>query len=665
MSHPFQPNTDSAEALLRAVSEGTAAVVGTDFFESLSRHLTQSLGIRYAMVTECLPPGSNSAHTIAYVDKGTLKPNFQYTLAGTPCELVLKGQPYYCPTNLETLFPREKGIQSYFAVPIHQSNGEIVGHLAVFDERPQEINASKLELLKIFASRAGAEIERKRKDHELHASMAQYKALFEDSPIGLSEDDFSDVKDHIDALKQKHNKPLSEIFSAHPREVDKCYLILRRLKSNKALISTFGFATEQEYHEYLRHYFRADEFTRLLLALDSGVLQYEREVQITPKSGGQKTLKIKRSILPGSETTWQKTVLSCVDITDQKEAQRNLQLALQEVKELKEQLQAENIYLQEEIKLSNNFEEIVSVSAEFKKVLQKVEQVAATDATVLILGESGTGKELIARAIHSISKRNNRPLVKVNCAALPANLIESELFGHEKGAFTGAFNQKIGRFELANGGTLFLDEIGELPLELQPKLLRVLQEGEFERVGGTKTLKVNVRIMAATNRQLELAVERKEFRADLFYRINVFPILSPPLRNRKDDIPYLVKHFCRKLQQGKKVNITSGTLNMLMGYDWPGNVRELQNVIERALIVSPPGKLVIGEWFVKPAQELATPETEPKNTSIQSIEREHILAVLNKTNWKVRGETGAAKILNLKPTTLEARMKKLGISKKF
>lgn len=351
------------------------------------------------------------------------------------------------------------------------------------------------------------------------------------------------------------------------------------------------------------------------------------------------------------------------DITDRKKAEQKIENALAEIKDLKDQLEAENIYLQEEIKIQHNFEEIISKSNELKKVLLKVEQVASTDATVLILGETGTGKELIARAVHNISDRRDRPLVKVNCASLPANLVESELFGHEKGAFTGALARKIGRFELANGGTIFLDEIGDLSLDLQSKLLRVLQEGEFERLGNPRVIKINVRIIAATNRDLEQAMENGEFRGDLYYRLNVFPILTPPLRDRKEDIPLLVKHFMHKYSGriGKKVDkVSQKVIDTFMQYNWPGNVRELENIIERAVIISRGDTLELGDWI--PAKNKLY--SHPKSETLAEIEKDHINNVLELTGWRVSGEKGAAKILGLKPTTLEARMKKLGIERK-
>lgn len=362
-------------------------------------------------------------------------------------------------------------------------------------------------------------------------------------------------------------------------------------------------------------------------------------------------------------------VVSFIDITQRKQAEEalkkaneDLKRALEEVNQLKKQLEQENTYLQQEIKLTHNFEEIISQSPKFKKVLSQVEQVASTDATVLIMGESGTGKELIARATHGISTRRNRPLVKVNCAALPESLIESELFGHEKGAFTGAISKKIGRFELADQGTLFLDEIGELPLALQPKLLRVLQEGEFERIGSSHTTKVDVRIIAATNKNLIESVKKRTFREDLFYRLNVFPLTLPPLRKRKEDIPLLTNHFLLKYGNrfGKNIDVISQkAMQMLMDYSWPGNVRELENVIERAAIITKGKKLNL-EGF-RPAQTV-----QPNGDQILSLkenEKLHILKALEQTKWRVSGDEGAARLLGLKRTTLEARMKKLGIER--
>ena len=357
-------------------------------------------------------------------------------------------------------------------------------------------------------------------------------------------------------------------------------------------------------------------------------------------------------------------VVSFIDITERKQQQEALERALAEVRQLKDRLQEENRYLQQEIKVNHNFEEIIGTSDALKKTLSRLEQVAGTDATVLITGETGVGKELFARAVHNLSLRNERPLVKVNCAALPANLIESELFGHERGAFTGATSRRIGRFELADGGTIFLDEIGELPLELQAKLLRVLQEGELERVGGSRTISVDVRIIAASNRDLTKAVWAGEFRDDLYYRLNVFPVEIAPLRDRKEDIPQLVTHFVQKsaAKLGKEIgHIPDHTQAALQQYDWPGNIRELDNVIERAVILSTDGTLRVDE-----ALEMRPPEpvTAPERRTLATIERDHILDVLEQTNWRIEGKDGAAVILGLHANTLRSRMKKAGIEKK-
>jgi PAS domain S-box-containing protein len=353
---------------------------------------------------------------------------------------------------------------------------------------------------------------------------------------------------------------------------------------------------------------------------------------------------------------------SAVDITERRVAEEALQIAHQEVSQLKNQLEAENLYLQEEIRLTHNVDEIVGESNAIKYVMFKVEQVAQTDTSVLILGETGTGKELVARAIHSQSDRKERPLVKVNCAALSASLIESELFGHEKGAFTGAAARKIGRFELADGATIFLDEIGELPLGLQPKLLRVIQEGELERLGSSKTIKVDVRLIAATNRNLKLEVEKGNFREDLWYRLNVFPITVPPLRQRKEDIPLMVEHFARMFSKkvGKTItSISSATMQKFHEHSWPGNVRELSNVVERALVTAQGSVLHVADQFEQPK------ETSELTKTLEEIERDHITRTLDQTGWRVEGPNGAARILGINPSTLRTRMVKLGIQKSF
>ena len=335
--------------------------------------------------------------------------------------------------------------------------------------------------------------------------------------------------------------------------------------------------------------------------------------------------------------------------------------ALKEINKLKEQLEAERAYLQEEIKLEYNHENIIGQSDAINYVFYKVEQIAGTDTNVLILGETGTGKELVARAIHGLSLRKARALVKMNCAALPINLIESELFGHEKGAFTGSHSRRLGRFEIADGATLFLDEIGELPLELQPKLLQVIQNGEFERLGSSDTKKVDVRIIAATNRNLEEEVKKGRFREDLWYRLNIFPITIPPLRDRLDDIPMLVNYFVDKISKrmGKSIEIVPvSVMEALRRYHWPGNVRELENVLERAVISSSGPKLRLVDELKKPRKDLSR-----STRTLEDVEREYIIRVLEQVHWKVSGKNSAAEILGLDRSTLRARMRKLNIQK--
>ena len=337
-------------------------------------------------------------------------------------------------------------------------------------------------------------------------------------------------------------------------------------------------------------------------------------------------------------------------------------LAYDEIAELKDRLAQENVYLEDEIRSELNFEEIVGRSSALRKVLQDIETVAPTDSTVLIYGETGTGKELIARAIHNLSTRGKNAFVKLNCAAIPTGLLESEMFGHEKGAFTGAVAQRIGRFELAHHGTVFLDEIGEIPLELQPKLLRVLQEREFERLGSSRTLKSDARLIAATNRDLTAMVEERTFRADLFYRLNVFPVEVPPLRERQDDIPLLVRHFVQQFSRrmGKVVDtIPTETMNALVRYHWPGNIRELQNLVERAVILStgPVLRVPIGDLHLQPTP----PAANRKAGTLEEADRRHILEALDAADWVISGPKGAAAALGLKRSTLQARMEKLGI----
>ena len=341
-------------------------------------------------------------------------------------------------------------------------------------------------------------------------------------------------------------------------------------------------------------------------------------------------------------------------------------LAFEEIEALRDKLSKEKAYLEEEVRTEQNFGDIIGENAVLRSILKQVETVAPTDSTVLVRGETGTGKELIARAVHDLSERKSRTFVKLNCAAIPTGLLESELFGHEKGAFTGAISQRIGRFELAHRGTLFLDEVGDITLELQSKLLRVLQEQEFERLGGTKTISVDVRLVAATNRDLSEMISQGRFRSDLYYRLNIFPILLPPLRERLDDIPRLVRHFTQSYarRMGRRIEtIPSSVMDALVRYPWPGNVRELQNVIERAVILSKGLTLDVPPADLQMAPGPAAAPTPTPSVTLTDAEREHILRALRETNWVLGGPKGAAARLGMKRSTLHWKMKRLGISR--
>ncbi|HLG40150.1 MAG TPA: sigma 54-interacting transcriptional regulator, partial [Chitinophagaceae bacterium] len=622
------------EELLRSVSEATSGLTGEDFLVELAKHITMMLNMRYALITECANEEKTRLRTLCYIDGEKVLDNIEYDTAGIPCEIIMQGKDFFMPSGVEANFPKEKGIEAAVGVPIYSTkSGEIIGHILAVDPSPVTTEKNQTAILKIFAARAGAEIERIKAEAKLKIANAKlevllkeseerFRDLFEEAPIAY-------VHEGLDSKFIKANRAALRILGVKPDEVPYTY--------GKSLAPNTPDA-QKRLKEAFDSIGRGTDTSGVVLELRRKDTGQPIWIQwwSNPDVGGQFT----------------RTMF--VDITDK---------VLMEQEQAR--LKAQNQYLQEEIKLNYNFAEIISKSNNFKKVLQQIQQVSATDATVLILGESGTGKELIARAVHNISNRSKRPLVKVNCATLPANLIESELFGHEKGAFTGALDRKIGRFELADGGSIFLDEIGELPVELQAKLLRILQEGEFERLGNPKTMKVNVRVIAATNRNLQQAIEKKEFREDLYYRLNVFPIVCPPLRDRKEDIPLLVKHFCQKHEGkiGRKVtNVSPKVMDALMNYDWPGNIRELENIIERAMILSEGNTLEYGEWI--PAEKIVSNGNgNVSKTKLEDVEREHIIEVLKRTGWKVSGEKGAAKILGLNPTTLEARMKKMGIKR--
>lgn len=477
---------------------------------------------------------------------------------------------------------------------------------------------------------------------QLHRAEARYRALVEQVPAVT----FMAPLDG--SISELYVSPqIEELLGFSAQEwLDDPFLWFRQLHAEDQVRWTEHFARTCFSGERFRAEFR-------FLARDGSVVWVHGEAKLVLDDNGAP------SFLHGV----------AFDITERKRAEEAMAAAYDEIRRLKDQLQADYVYLREEIQLKYNFGEIVGQSPVFRDVLRQVAQVAGTPSTVLILGETGTGKELLAHAIHNSSARHARPMVTLGCAALPATLLESELFGREKGAYTGAHTRQMGRFEQANGSTLFLDEIGELPLEVQAKLLRVLQNGQFERLGSTHTLSADVRIIAATNRDLEKMVKEGRFREDLYYRLNVFPIGLPPLRERQEDIPLLVWSLVREFgcTMGKSIeSIPRATMEALQRYSWPGNIRELRNVIERAMIVSQ-GPALRVELPTLPAAVLdgfarvANGDASTDALTLDEAQRKHIRAILQKTGWRVSGKNGAATILGLKPTTLESRMAKLGI----
>jgi formate hydrogenlyase transcriptional activator len=483
-------------AALRVIMEGTAQHTGEKFFRSLVRNLSIATGIANAFIAEFA--GTNTrVRTLAFWRNGQIIQNQEWELAGTPCEDVVRGKLCHYPSGVWKQFPKEeKEVESYLGVPLQDSEGNIIGHLALFDSCMMPPEPRLLFIFHIFAARAAAELGRIRAEEQLRQSEERFRDLFDEAPIAY-------VHEDVESRFIRANRAAMRILGITPEQVP-------------GMVGMSFIPNTPDAQRRVQ-----EAFASVGRGTDtSGVV-----LELRRKDNG-KPIWIQWWSKPDPSGHYTRTMF--IDITDR---------VLMEQEQAR--LQAQNQYLQEEIKSAHNFEEIVGRSAKIQSVLANARRVAATDASVLIQGESGTGKELIARAIHSASKRHNNPLIKVNCAALPAGLIESKLFGQGKGAFTGAIAKRIGRFELADGGTFFLDEIGEIPLEVQVKLLRVLQEREFERVGGLSPIKVDVRVIAATNRNLLHEVAEKRFRDDLFYRLNVFPLTPPPLRERNEDIPLL------------------------------------------------------------------------------------------------------------------------------
>jgi PAS domain S-box-containing protein len=629
------------DAALRAIAEGVEAETGDRFFSSLARNLALALGVQYAFVTRLSDDGAHFK-TLALWQRDRLGENVELPLTGTPCELVLHGQSAHYPAELCARFPYDQllaewSAQSYCGVPVFDEQGRVFGHVAIVDDKPMPDGPRGIAVMRIFAARVRAEVERLRMEtalreanERLTLNEEQFRDLFEEAPIAY-------VHQAVDTRIFRANRTAMQILGVKPDEIE-------------GLLGTSFFADTPEAQERLR-----DALPLLARGTDKrGVV-----LELRRKDDGR-PLWVRWWCRPEPAANYTRSMF--MDITDQI-------LIEQE----KVRLEAHNAYLLDEIRTEQNFGDIIGASSSLRKVMQQVQLVAPTNATVLITGESGTGKELVARAIHEKSARREQPLVKLNCSAVPEGLFESEFFGHVKGAFTGALKDKPGRFELADGGTLFLDEIGEVPIAMQAKLLRVLQEQELERVGDTRTRKINVRVIAASNQDLKKEVDEGRFRQDLFYRLSVFPIEVPPLRERREDIAPLAAHFVG--QSARRMNrpepqLSKTAMDQLAIYHWPGNVRELQNSVERAIILWRQGPLIF-DLPASPARQDTGPPA--RATGMASVvtreglkrqEREAIIKALKQTNGKVSGPSGAAEMLGMKPSTLASRISSLGINRR-
>ena len=636
-THPL--HALEADAVLRAIVQGTATETGHDFFAALVRNLADVLGTHGAWVTEYFPE-SRRLRALAFWMDGQWVKDYEVDIAGTPCERVIDSATLvHFPDRILEIYPQEEelrqaGAVSYMGVPLKDHNGAILGHMAVIDRRPIPEEPRIHAIFQIFAARAAAELRRLRAEAE--------------------------VRDREETVGRLLGSAMDAIIELDDQ--------LRITRVNPATERVFRCGESRMVGQDFRRFMTDEDARRvsdLITKLDARP-EGERSLWIP---GGLTARCPEGGSFPAEATLSRfelrrrtATTVILRNVRDRIEAEHKIRSLTVETELLREELQ------------SRHPGTLIGESPALRRVLDDIAQVAPTDATVLIVGETGTGKELVARAIHQAGQRRERPLVIVNCAAIPATLIESELFGHESGAFTGATKKREGRFALADRGTIFLDEIGELPLDLQAKLLRVLQEGEFDPVGSSHTKKVNVRVLAATNRDLSKSIKDGQFRADLYYRLNVFPLTLPPLRERGDDIVRLASAFaqrCARTMGRSLAPLTADCAERLMRYSWPGNVRELQNVMERAVITAVDGKLNLDRAL----PEVPSSETPPAASGRQalsgiltaedfeSLERTNILRALEETGWIVAGEKGAAKRLGLNPSTLASRMKALGIRK--
>jgi PAS domain S-box-containing protein len=626
--------------LLRTISDGTASETGSQFFRALVKNLSQALGTHGAWVTEYLPE-QNRLRALAFWLGDSYVDRYEYHVPGTPCEPAITQKTYlHIPENVVELFPGDPdlpklGAVSYMGYPLLSPQKDVLGNIAVLDTKPMPDSFRNLALFRIFAARATAEILRLEAEAELRDREAKLRGVFNGAMDAIVEldQDFRIIMMNTSAL---HMFGVSDETAGHTFEP---FLEKKDFRRLTRIVQKLKNRPSSERNIWVPNG---------LIAVNSRGAKIHCEATLSQLESKGSTLY----------------VLIARDVNERYAAEKTIV-----------SLKVQTHYLRDEIRALYDHGNIIGQSRPFQRILELVATVAPTDSTVLVYGETGTGKELIARAIHDVSHRKERPMITVNCAAIPESLMESEFFGHEKGAFTGATQRRQGRFSLADKGTIFLDEVGELNLELQAKLLRVLQEGEFSPVGSSRTQRVDVRVIAATNRDLSQAVQRGKFRKDLYYRLSVFPVSIPPLRDRRDDIGPLADHFIKKYtsRMGKQIKpVDRDLLDRLKKYSWPGNVRELQNVIERGVITARHGYLNLDYALPQIVSEGERPgiKNEPGPTGkvmtvtqIQKLEMENIRLALKQCQWKVSGKNGAAQLLGLRPSTLQSRMKVLGIER--
>jgi formate hydrogenlyase transcriptional activator len=626
-----------SESLIRHLLEGTSSQTGEEFFQALVRAAAQALDVAGVWVTEYLPE-RRVLRSISFWMNGNFIQDFEYKIDGTPCEVVVEqARVVHYAERIIELFPNDPDLValnavSFVGAPFMNSDGKVLGHLAAVDTKVLNLDPELESVFRIFAARAGAEFNRLKAEAKIRESEQRFSGLFESAMDAIFEldEDFS---------IQRSNGSAAALF-AEPGQS------LTNLKMTELLSSV-----------------SAQKLSAVVQDLDSKFQPYAWI------PGGLDAIRANGTPFAAEAS------VSQFFVQDRRRFSlilRNVQDQLAAESRLRE-LQDETAYLRNEINEQQYGGEILGTSPAIRELIATIHQVAPTPATVFVSGETGTGKELVARAIHEASDRASKPFIRVNCAAIPAALCESEFFGHERGAFTGAAVRRTGRFELANGGTIFLDEVGELPLELQPKLLRVLQEGEFEPVGSSQTRKINVRVIAATNRDLAAEVAAGRFREDLYYRLHVFPVSVPALRDRGSDVELLAENFLQRncKRMGKPpLELTADCLRRLRSYHWPGNVRELENVIERAVIIARDGRLNLRDVLplhnLQPVQVRKSSEaisTLQTKDDLRNLEKATLLRALEESLWKVAGPNGAARKIGIPPSTLSSRMKALGIQR--